>query len=92
MAPNQLSKLQVVVVRCGEGELDVIDRAAQALGKSRSSFIVDAALREANQIVLDQSSIHLDAEQFDQFMNYLDNPPPPNDALRRLMNTKAPWE
>lgn len=39
---------------------DLIDRAAAALGKSRSEFVVEAACREAQTTILDQTVFHVD--------------------------------
>ena len=37
-------------IRVKPGQRDVIDRAAEALGKSRSEFILDTACREAESV------------------------------------------
>jgi hypothetical protein len=34
----------------------------------------------------------LDADQHEAFVHILDNPPPPNAALRELLTRKSPWE
>ena len=41
---------------------------------------------------LDQTHFVLDADQFDAFMAMLDCPPPPNEKLKALFQTRAPWE
>ena len=71
---------------------DLIDRAAQAVGKSRSEFMLDSARREAEDVLLDQCFFVLDGKSFSTFMDILDNPPKPNAALKRLLTTKSAWE
>src|SRR4051794_23551501 len=39
---------------------DLIDRAAQTVGKSRSGFMLDCAWREAQNVLLDKSVVALD--------------------------------
>lgn len=71
---------------------ELIDTAAAALGKSRTEFMLDSARRQAIDVLLDQRLFVLDAGQHDAFMKILDNPPPPNARLKRLLASKAPWE
>jgi uncharacterized protein (DUF1778 family) len=70
----------------------LIDRAAAAVGKNRSEFMLDAACREATSILLDQRLFMLDEKAFKQFMAALDKPPAENPKLRRLLSTRPPWE
>jgi uncharacterized protein (DUF1778 family) len=41
---------------------------------------------------LDQLLFILDADQHEAFVHILDNPPPPNAALKELLTRKSPWE
>lgn len=70
---------------------DLIDRAAQVLGKNRSDFMLEAACDKAQAVLLDQVYFNLDADKFQQFLDLLDAPPRPNSGLERLMALKAPW-
>ena len=60
--------------------------------RSRSDFMLEAACREAQDVLLDQTFFTVDAGTFTQFQALLDKPLPPTDKLRRLLKTKAPWE
>jgi len=71
---------------------DLIDHAAQLLGKNRSDFMLEAACDKAQAVVLDQVFFGLDAEKFRQFTKVLDAPPTHNPGLERLMAVKAPWK
>ena len=70
---------------------DLIDYAAQLLGKNRSDFMLEAACDKAQSVVLDQVFFGLDENKFKQFTAMLDAPPAPNPGLERLMAVKAPW-
>jgi uncharacterized protein (DUF1778 family) len=70
----------------------LIDRAAEAQGRSRSDFMLDAACREAESVLLDQRYFYLDDEAFQRFTEMLDAPPASNPGLTRLLKTKAPWD
>jgi uncharacterized protein (DUF1778 family) len=69
----------------------LIDRAAAAVGKNRSEFMLDAACREATSVLLDQRFFILDEKAFEKFRAALDRPPADNPKLRRLLSTKSPW-
>lgn len=71
---------------------DLIDHAAQLLGKNRSDFMLEAACDKARAVVLDQVFFSLDDEKFSQFTQLLDAPPVHNSGLERLMAVKAPWQ
>jgi len=71
---------------------DLIDRAATLLGQNRSEFMLETVRRRAEDVILDQTLFSLSDEQYQIFLNLLDNPPKPNDELRKLFATKAPWE
>ena len=79
-------------IRARAKQRDLIDQAADSLGRSRSDFMLEAACRRAEDILLDQAYFAVDASTFAKFQALLDQPLPPTDRLRRLMRTKAPWE
>lgn len=79
-------------IRAKARQRDLIDQAANRLGRSRSDFMLEAACREAEDVLLDQAFFTVDEGTFAKFQALLDNPLPPTDKLRRLLKTKAPWE
>ncbi len=70
----------------------LIDRAAASLGRSRSDFMLEAACREAEEVLLDRRYFVVPEEAFKKFTALLDRPPADNPKLRRLMRSKAPWD
>lgn len=79
-------------LRALPGQRDLIDHAANLLGKNRSDFMLEAACERAQSVLLNQVFFALDAEKFRQFTAMLDAPPIVNTGLERLMSVKAPWE
>ena len=59
---------------------DLIDHAANLLGKNRSDFMLEAACERAQSVVLDQVHFSLDTDKFQQFVELLDAPP--TDTLK----------
>lgn len=78
-------------LRAKAQQRDLIDHAAQLLGKNRSDFMLEAACEKAQAVMLDQVFFSLDAGRFRQFTKLLDAPPAKNLGLERLMAVKAPW-
>jgi uncharacterized protein (DUF1778 family) len=71
---------------------ELIDEAAEAVGKTRSEFMVESARTHAIDVLLDKRLFALGTEQYDAFLKALDAKPAPNEKLKKLMKSKAPWE
>jgi uncharacterized protein (DUF1778 family) len=67
-------------LRARPEQRDLIDQAAELLGKNRSQ-----------SVLLDRVFFKLDAAKFRQFVKLLDAPPARNPGLERLMAVKLPW-
>jgi uncharacterized protein (DUF1778 family) len=79
-------------LRISRGQKSLIDRAASALGRSRSDFMLETACREAESVLLDRRYFALPDEEFRRFTSILDKPPASNARLVRLLKAKAPWD
>ncbi|HLJ72797.1 MAG TPA: DUF1778 domain-containing protein [Roseiarcus sp.] len=79
-------------IRIRAEERGLIDRAAAALGKTRTDFMLEAAKRAAEEALLDRAVFSANPAAYAKFMERLDAPPRPNDRLRRALTTKAPWD
>jgi len=86
------TRTKVINLRTDEARRTLIDRAAAALGKGRTEFMLDAASREAQSVLLDRRLFHLDEAAFRRFAAALDAPPARNARLRKLLARRAPWE
>ena len=88
----QTARGVTINLRASEQKRELIDRAAEAVGKNRSEFMLDAACREATSVLLDQRLFLLDETRFKQFVAALDKRPSDHSRLRRLLSSKAPWD
>ncbi len=86
------ARTRVINLRTDEARRSLIDRAAEALGKDRTEFMLDAATREAQSVLLDRRLFHLDEAAFRRFAKVLDASPADNPRLRKLLAKRAPWE
>lgn len=82
---------KVINLRTDETRRSLIDRAAAALGKDRTEFMLDAATREAQAVLVDRRFFELDPAAFQRFAKALDAAPADNPRLRKLMARRAPW-
>jgi len=82
----------MINLRADKAKRALIDRAAEAIGKNRSEFMLEAACREATTILLDRTFFHLDDKTYKRFIAALDKSPAENPRLRRLLKSNSPWE
>jgi uncharacterized protein (DUF1778 family) len=92
MSQVQATESVAINIRAKARQRDLIDQAADRLGRSRSDFMLEVACREAQDVLLDQAFFTVDAGTFATLHTLLDQPLPPTDKLRTLLKTKAPWE
>jgi uncharacterized protein (DUF1778 family) len=89
---RERAKTTTVTIRGSHADRDLIDRAAAIKGQSLTAFVMDAACRQAQDVLCDQTNIRLDRKTFAAFVAELDRPPCANPRLRATMQGKAPWE
>ncbi len=81
-------------LRARAQDKDFIDQMAGVVGLNRSQFMMMSALKEAKNILLDQTTIFADDKTFQKVMDWLDSPATPEEKSgmkRLLMSSKAPW-
>lgn len=79
-------------MRLRDADLSIIDRAARMQGRSRASFARDAAVRAAEDVLMESTPIRMSAEGFDAFMAAISDPPTPLPEMIELFRSAAPWE
>ncbi len=79
-------------IRAHRTQRNLIDKAAAMLNKNRSDFMLEVACREAENVLLDKRLFLVDSETYQAFETLLNAPVNDTPALRRLLNSKAPWE
>lgn len=86
------SRIRSVSLNVDEQTRALIDRAAQAQGRSRSDFMIEAARRAAEDAILDQTAIQMDRASYDEFVALLDRPGQPNERLQKTLRTLPSWK
>ncbi len=81
-----------ISMRLPEADIAMIDRAARLRGRSRTDFVRDAAVRAAEDIVMESRPIRMGAEGFADFMAVLSGPATPVAEIVELAKRPAPWE
>ena len=79
-------------IRIKPATRNLIDRAAELLGKTRTDFMLEASARRAEEVLLDRTIFTVSSEIYAEYLARLDAPAQPNERLRRTMTTKAPWD
>ena len=63
----------------------LIATAATLSHESITDFVLRHARKAAERVIAESETIMLNNEERDRFMELLDNPPPPNEALKAAM-------
>jgi uncharacterized protein (DUF1778 family) len=73
---------------------EIIDQAAELVGANRSQFMMASALKEAKNVLLDQSTIYADSQTFQKVMDWMDSAATPTETagMKRVLQSKAPWQ
>jgi uncharacterized protein (DUF1778 family) len=71
----------------------LIDQAAELVGSNRSQFMLASALKEAKNVLLDQTTLYADAKTFQKIMDWMDAPATSAETagMKRLLKSKMPW-
>ena len=79
-------------IRVKQEKRNIIDRAAEVQGKTRSEFMLESAYQKAQDVLLDWAFFDLDPSKYQEFTALLDGVPQPNPKLQKLLTNKSPWE
>jgi uncharacterized protein (DUF1778 family) len=79
-------------MRLLEADIATIDRAASMLGRSRTDFVREAALRAAEEVLLERTLVRMSPGVFGAFRTAIEAPAAPVPELVALLRRQAPWE
>ncbi len=79
-------------MRLPEADIAIIDRAATLRGRSRTDFVRDAAVRAAEDVLMETIPIRMSSAGFKAFMAALSGPAIPVPEMIELFRRAAPWE
>ncbi|MEJ0041930.1 MAG: DUF1778 domain-containing protein [Rhizomicrobium sp.] len=92
MTVHEPKRRETLNIRVRASERGLIDRAAEATGKTRTDFILEAARRAAEEALLERTLFRVSPEAYAEFVRRLDAPPKPNARLRKMLAKRPPWE
>lgn len=92
MATHAERKEHPISMRLPEADIAMIDRAAGLRGRSRTDFVRDAAVRAAEDVLMENRLIRMSPEGFAEFMAALSAPASPVPEMVELAKRPAPWE
>jgi uncharacterized protein (DUF1778 family) len=93
MKTNDSNADVTIHLRASAADRDLIDRVAGLVGSNRSQFMLASALKEARNVLLDQTTIYLDNARFQEVLAWLDSEPSAEEeaGMRRVMSRKPVW-
>lgn len=71
-------------IRTTDEAKSLIEQAANEMGITTSAFVLEAAVEKAAKILEQREVIHLNEAESRRFWALIENPPEPNEALKRL--------
>jgi uncharacterized protein (DUF1778 family) len=77
-------------MRLSAADIAMIDRAAVASGRSRTSFVRNAAIRAAEEVVLESTVIRMRPKSFVAFMAAIEAPATEVPELVSALKRSAP--
>src|SRR5688572_1956484 len=88
--PRAAKKQYPLSMRLPSADISLIDRAASLRGRSRTDFVRDAAVRAAEEVLLDSLPIRMSARGFSAFTQALAAPGQPVPELIDVLGREAP--
>jgi len=79
-------------MRLPETDIAIIDRAAALRGRSRTDFVREAAVRAAEDVLMETAPIRMSAGGFKAFIDALSKPATAVPEMVELLRREAPWD
>jgi uncharacterized protein (DUF1778 family) len=92
MAESAQKREHPVSMRLPESDIAIIDRAATLRGRSRTDFVREAAVRAAEDVLMEHRLVRMSPGGFARFMDALSAPPEAVPELVDAIRRRAPWE
>ncbi len=89
---DSTGRIARIGLRATRQQQTLLKRAAEALQKSVTEFILDSACAAAEDTLLDQRFFLLEDADWEKFQEALERPAKVNPKLKQLLQEKAPWE
>ncbi len=92
MASRTKKKEHPLSMRLPETDIAMIDRAADLRGRSRTDFVREAAVRAAEEIVMENALIRMSPKGFSAFMSAIGASATAIPELVEVLKRKSPWQ
>jgi uncharacterized protein (DUF1778 family) len=79
-------------MRLPDADIAIIDRAAGMRGRSRTDFVREAAVRAAEDVLMESTLVRMSPSGFNAFMKALAEPATAVPEMVELLKRRAPWE
>jgi len=91
--PNSTKKKEhPLSMRLPETDIAMIDRAADLRGRSRTDFVREAAVRAAEEIIMENALIRMSPKGFSAFMSAIGAPARAVLELVDVLKRKSLWD
>ncbi|MGP9565714.1 type II toxin-antitoxin system TacA family antitoxin [Halomonas sp. AOP43-D1-12] len=91
-ATEAVAKPLALNMRVDPKKRALIDRAVAELGGDRTSFIVEAACKRAEEVLMDRRYYMLDEDDYAFFEKAINKPMSERPCLQKLLNKRPSWE
>ncbi len=78
-------------IRASQGEKALLAQAAKFKHQNVSQFVLQTSLEAAKEVVRNEQTIWVDAEEYDWLIKKLDEPPMDLPELRKLLSDPVNW-
>jgi uncharacterized protein (DUF1778 family) len=85
-------KVHPLSMRLPESDVAVIDRAAALRGRSRTDFGREAAVRAAEEALLEDRPVRMSEEGFAAFLSAIAAPAEAAPEMVAILKRQAPWD
>ncbi|HTR16223.1 MAG TPA: DUF1778 domain-containing protein [Acetobacteraceae bacterium] len=75
-----------------ESDIAIIDRAADLRGRSRTDFVREAAVRAAEEVLMESALVRMSPEGVEAFIQAVSAPAAPVPEMVACLRRKAPSE
>ena len=92
MTRGAKKKEHPISMRLPDADIAIIDRAAILRGRSRTDFVREAAVRAAEDVLMENTLLRMSPSGFNTFMKALAEPAVAVPEMVKLLKRTAPWE
>jgi uncharacterized protein (DUF1778 family) len=92
MAGSSRKKQHPLSMRLPESDIALIDRAADLRGRSRTDFVREAAVRAAEEVLLETAFLRMSPKGFSAFLSAIAAPATAVPEMVETLKRRPPWD